>query len=104
MTIGSMRDTVTFQGTEDRKTYTDILSCRAYINGVSGSEWFIANAGYDAGLTVTITARYQPALMAINPNKTRVIDQNGNRYDLLSPADDKQGKHKEIIFRARRKV
>jgi hypothetical protein len=100
-----LRNTVTFQKTvDDGETYTDILTARAYINGVSGSEFFIANAGYEAALVVTITCRYQLALMAINPTDTRCVDEHGYIYDLISPADDKQGLHDEVIFRARRRM
>lgn len=98
-----MRDTVTFKRSADQgQTYTDILTCRAYINGVSGDEFFIANAGFAGGLTVTVTCRWQPGLMAINPTNSKIVDGRGNEYELLSPADDKQGKHVEVIFRARR--
>ena len=98
-----MRNRVTFQRTDDdRKSYTDVLSCRAYINGVSGDEFFIANGGDVGALTVTISCRYQSALMAIDPTVCRAADEKGNVYELLSPADDKMGKHTEIIFRARR--
>lgn len=103
MTVGSLRDTVTFCYTDDEGiTYKDHISCRAYINGVSGNEFFIANAGSVGSLVVTVTCRYQPALMAINPTVYKLRDQNGLEYELLSPADDKMGRHREVIFRARR--
>lgn len=104
MLTGQMRDTVTFQRTDNKKNYSDVYTCRAYINGVSGSEWFIANAGFDAGLTVTITVRYCAEVMSINPNVCRAVDGYGNVYELLSPGDDKQAQHREVIFRARRKA
>lgn len=98
-----MRDTVTFRKTADEKrTWTDVLSCRAYINGVHGAEFYMANAGFEAALTVTISCRYQAALMGIDPTKCRAVDQRGYIYELISPADDKQGRHTEVIFRARR--
>lgn len=100
-----MRDTVTFQkSVDDGRTYSDVLSCRAYINGVKGDEFFIANAGFAGGLTVTISCRYQAALMEINPTNTRAVDGKGNVYELISPADDRQGRHVEVIFRARRVI
>ena len=44
MNIGAMRDTVTFKWSDDDgATWSDVLTCRAYINGVNGSEFFIAN-------------------------------------------------------------
>lgn len=103
MNIGAMRDTVTFKWSDDDgATWSDVLTCRAYINGVNGSEFFIANAGYVGSLVVNVTCRYQPALMGINPTVCRMWDQNGQEYELLSPADDKEAKHQEVIFRARR--
>lgn len=103
MKQGLLRDKVTFQTTyDDRRTWTDLFSCRAYINGVSGNEFFIANAGYDAALVVTVTCRYQPPLMGINPTVCRLVDGKGYVYELLSPGDDKQSMHREVIFRARR--
>jgi head-tail adaptor len=103
MKQGLLRQRVTFQVThDDRATWTDMLTCRAYINGVSGNEFFIASTGYVGALTVTITCRYQPALMAVNPTVTQAVDGEGNLYELLSPADDVQSQHREVIFRARR--
>ena len=104
MNTGAMRDRVTFRKTTDGgRTYSsELLSCRAYINGVNGNEFFIANAGYEGALAVTISCRYQAALMDINPTVCRAYDQRGYEYELISPADDRQGKHKEVIFRARR--
>lgn len=105
MNANKLRSTVTFRSSGDEgETYTDLFTVRAYINGVSGNEFFIANAGYEAGLTVTITCRYQPCLMAINPTNTQCVDEHGYVYDLISPADDKQGMHDEVIFRARRRI
>ena len=98
-----MRDTVTFQKTDDEgKTWSNVLSCRAYINGVKGDEFFIANAGFAGQLVVTVSCRYQSALMGINPTVCRITDQRGYIYELLSPADDRQGLHRECIFRAAR--
>lgn len=105
MRVGAMRDTVTFKyASDDGQTWTDLFSCRAYINGVSGNEYFVANAGFEGSLVVTVSCRYQPALMEINPTVCEIEDQRGYRYELLSPADDKQAQHKEVIFRARRRM
>lgn len=96
-----MRNIITFQSTEDNVTYTDILTCHAYINGLYGSEFFLANAGFDSGLTVEIECRYCPELMIISTTH-RAVDGAGNIYEILSPADDIQNMHKTIKFRARR--
>lgn len=102
MKIGSMNSMVTFQHTEDNgQTWHDKLTVHAYINGVSGSEFFIANAGYDSSLTMTISCRYQPVLMKILPTEYRAVS-DGVIFELISPADDIKSAHREIKFRARR--
>lgn len=102
MNIGKMNSRITFQRTiDDGETWENILSCSAYINGLSGNEFFIANAGSDSALVVEISCRYQPALMEVIPTEHRAVEGK-HIYDLLSPADDKGAEHKEIIFRARR--
>lgn len=102
MTIGSMNALITFQRTTDGQTWEDVMSTYAYINGVSNNEFFIANAGYDAQLTVTVTCRYNPKLLHILPTDHRIVDNKGVVYELISPADDIMMQHKEIRFRARR--
>jgi len=96
-----MRNIVTFQKTENNVDYADYFTCHAYINGLSGQEFFIANAGFDNALTVNIECRYCPELMIIS-TQYRAVDESGNVYEILSPADDIQLKHKIIKFRAKR--
>ena len=96
-----MRNIVTFQKTENNVDYVDYFTCHAYINGLSGQEFFIANAGFDNTLTVNIECRYCPELMIISTT-FRIVDENGNIYEILSPADDIQLQHKTIKFRAKR--
>ena len=96
-----MRNIVTFQKTEDNINYVDYYRCHAYINGLSGNELFIANAGFDSELTVNIECRYCPELMIVS-TLFRIIDDNGVVYEIISPADDIQLRHKIIKFRARR--
>ncbi len=98
----SKRQFVFFQKTEDNLTWQDYFSCHAYINGLSGTEFFIANAGYDSALTVEIECRYCPELMNVIPSTYRIIDGIGTVYELISPADDIKELHKTIKFRGRR--
>ena len=86
---------------DDGESWKDFYDCRAYINGVNGSEFFVANAGFDASLAVNISCRWHPRLMQVIPTTYRAV-ADGVIYDLLSPADDKENAHKEVIFRARR--
>ncbi len=94
-----LKETVTFQR-YDGSEWADFLTCHAYINGVSGNEFFIANAGDTAALTVTITVRYQPDVMRITPMEYRAVC--GAVYELISPADDIGFMHREVKFRAKR--
>lgn len=96
-----MRNIITFQSTEDNVNYTDVYTCHAYINGLYGNEFFLANAGFDSALTVEIECRYCPELMIISTTH-RAVDDEGNIYEILSPADDIQHAHKTIKFRCRK--
>ncbi len=98
----SKRQFVIFQKTEDNLAWREYFSCHAYINGLSGTEFFIANAGYDSALTVEIECRYCPELMCVIPSTYRIIDEHGTIYELISPADDIQLSHKTIKFRGKR--
>lgn len=101
MNMSRMNSRLTFQKRNDNDEWEDYLSCYAYINGLSGNEFFVANAGYEAALTVTISCRFQFALMRVTPMQYRAVS-NGIVYELISPADDVGYKHCEVIFRARR--
>lgn len=98
---GQLNAEIIFQRSADGSVWEDFLTCRGYINGLSGNEFFIANAGYEAALTVTIQCRYQPALMRITPMQYRAVS-GGVVYELISPADDVGSRHSEIKFRAKR--
>ena len=97
-----MRQYITFQRTKDNLTWEDYYSCHAYINGLSGQEFFIANAGYDSSLAVNIECRYCPQLMAVIPSTFRIMDSSGTEYELISPADDIMMEHKTVKFRGKR--
>ena len=100
ITAGQLNAVICFQRSVN-DVWEDQLTCRGYINGLSGNEFFIANAGYEAALTVTIQCRYQPALMCITPMQYRAVS-GGVVYELISPADDVGSRHSEIKFRAKR--
>lgn len=101
----SMRQYITFLKTADNVGWQEYFSCHAYINGLSGTEFFLANAadaGYDSSLTVEIECRYCPELMKVIPSTYKIIDEHGTEYDIISPADDIQLMHKTIKFRGKR--
>ena len=102
MNTGSMKQLVTFQYSADAVNWENRFSRHVYINGLSGTEFFVANAGYDASLTVTISCRYDRELMQVVPTNYRVVSADGVIYELISPADDIQLRHREIKFRAKR--
>lgn len=98
---GQLNAKILFQRSKDGINWSNYVECRGYINGLSGKEFFIANAGYEAALTVTIQCRYQPALMRVTPMQFRAVSDNVI-YELISPADDVGYAHREIKFRAKR--
>lgn len=98
----SKRQFVTFQKTVDNVSWQNFFSCHAYINGLSGTEFFMANAGYDSSLTVEIECRYCPELMQVVPSTYRIVDEHKTVYELISPADDIQLMHKTVKFRGKR--
>lgn len=102
---GKYRNAITFQKNTDNPgdcgEWEDFVTVHGYINGVSGNEFFIANAGYEASLTVTIECRWQPALMKITPMMYRAVS-DGIVYELISPADDVGYRHETVKFRAKR--
>lgn len=102
---GKYRDVIVFQKNTDNpgaaKEWEDFITVHGYINGVKGDEFFVANAGYEASLTVTIECRFQPALMKITPMMYRAVS-SGIVYELISPADDVGYRHETVKFRAKR--
>lgn len=101
MNISRMNQRVTFQKINEADEWKDFISCYAYINGVNASDFFIANTGGEAALTVTVSCRYQPDLMKITPMQYRIAS-DGIIYELMSPGDDIMFRHEEVIFRAKR--
>lgn len=101
MNIARLKEKITFQRTEGQDKWEDYLTVHAYINGVSGTDYFLANAGGEASLTVTVDCRYQSALMRVVPMMYR-IKQGDIVYRLESPGDDIQMRHEIVRFRAKR--
>lgn len=98
---GILKRKILFQYSKNLIDWEDFYSCRAYINGLSGTEFFIANAGFDTSLTVTVICRYTKRLMEVIPTNFRIVDGD-TVYNLISPADDVGYRHEEIKFRAKR--
>lgn len=101
MTIADMKETITFERTDGNDEWEPFLTTHAYINAVSGNEFFIANAGNEGSLVVTVTCRFQLKLMRVTPMQYRI--RHGDIfYELISPGDDVKLKHRFVKFRARR--
>ena len=100
--IARFKEKITFERTEGGDVWEPYITVHAYINGVSGTDYFLANAGGEASLTVTVDCRYQLALMRVVPMQYR-IRQGDIIYDIQSPGDDIQMRHETVRFRARRR-
>lgn len=103
MDISRLKEVVTFQrrGNDEGDSWVDYITTRAYINGVSGKEFFIANEGHEGAMTYTVLCRYRPELMNVTPMQYR-IKHGSLYYDIISPGDDIQMKHEQVKFRVRR--
>lgn len=88
---------------EDTNSYAPFISVWAYVNGLRGDEFWAANSGGVAENIVNVTVRYDKRIMLLAPQTTRFL-LGGFVYELISPPDDVQFKHKEIKFKARRQV
>lgn len=107
MIVGRMNTRLTFQHTADNGyTWTDELTCFCYVNGVPKNEFYIANAGSTADIAVTISCRYQPELMEIDPMTWQAVETDNRKtvYELTHPPDDVENKQAEIIFRGRKRL
>ena len=102
MNIARLKEKITFERTEGGDVWETYITVHAYINGISGTDYFLANAGGEASLVVTVDCRYHKSLLCIVPMLYR-IRQGDIIYDLESPADDIQMQHEMIRFRARRR-
>jgi SPP1 family predicted phage head-tail adaptor len=88
MPLGSMRERITIQHktvTADEigqkvENWQDFLICRAYANGLSGSEYFEAMR-VNAENTVVFTIRYNRRLQNIDPINYRIL-WNRKTYNL----------------------
>lgn len=88
---------------EDVSSFVPFMSVWAYVNGLSGKEFWEVNAGGVAENIVNVTVRYNKDIIKLAPQTTRFI-LNGSIYDLISPPDDVQFLHRQIKFKARRQV
>lgn len=106
MEAGAYNSRIEFQvmtDPNDVNSYVSFMSVWAYVNGLRGDEFWAANSGGVAENIVNVTVRYDKRIMFLAPQTTQFV-LDGFVYELISPPDDVQFKHKEIKFKARRQV
>ena len=90
MRIGRMNQRITFQHRDvsvnengfSSEVWDDFYSCSAYVNSLSGSEYWAAHA-VQAETTKVFTIRYCQSVASIDPKNYRIIFQN-NVYDITN--------------------
>lgn len=106
MQAGAYNSRIELQVMEDPEnadSFVPFMSVWAYVNGLRGEEFWAALAGGVAESIVNVTVRYDPKIMDLAPQTTRFI-LDGLVFELVSPPDDVQFRHREIKFKARRTV
>jgi len=82
MEAGKLRHQITIQVMDTNEAWSDLVSCQAQVNGLSGSEYWAASAE-QAQNTVDFVVRYTTALASLLPQTTRILFR-GNHYDVKS--------------------
>ena len=79
------------------QAWQTFYACRAYVNGLSGSEYWVAQA-QQAENTVNFEIRYCQTAKDINPKQYRILF-NGDIYD-IQYIDNFQSKNESLKIRA----
>lgn len=66
------RTTATNENGFSSETWAEYYSCRSYVNGLSGSEYWAAHA-VQAETTKVFTVRYCREVAAVNPKDYRIV-------------------------------
>ena len=82
MEAGKLRHSITIQVMHESETWSDLVTCQAQVNGLSGNEYWAASAE-QAQNSVDFVIRYHSSLAALVSQTTRVLFR-GNRYDVKS--------------------
>jgi len=82
MEAGKLRHSITIQVMDESETWSDLVTCQAQVNGLSGNEYWAASAE-QAQNSVDFVVRYTAALAALVPQTTRILFR-GSRYDVQS--------------------
>lgn len=82
MEAGKLRHKIIIQIMNESENWTDLVTCFAQVNGLSGNEYWAASSE-QAQNTVDFTVRYSVDLSCLVPQYTRILFR-GNRYDVQS--------------------
>ena len=89
MEAGKLRHRIIIQTMNESENWTDLVSCFAQVNGLSGNEYWAASAE-QAQNTVDFVVRFSADLSSLVPQTTRIIFR-GNRYDVQNLRVDRTG-------------
>ncbi len=96
MEAGKLRHSITIQVMNTNETWSDLVTCQAQVNGLSGNEYWAASAE-QAQNSVDFVVRYTTTLAAIVPQTTRILFR-GDRYDVQS-IDNFMYQNRSLKFR-----
>lgn len=82
MEAGKLRHSITVQVMNADETWSELVTCQAQVNGLSGNEYWAASAEQAQNI-VDFVVRYTAALAALVPQTTRILFR-GSRYDVKS--------------------
>ena len=82
MEAGKLRHKITIQIMDTEEQWSDLLTCQAQVNGLSGNEYWAAS-WEQAQNTVDFVVRYTSTLASLVPQTTRILFRD-QRYDVKS--------------------
>jgi len=82
MEAGKLRHSITIQVMDANETWSDLVTCQAQVNGLSGNEYWAASAE-QAQNSVDFIIRFYSSLADLAPQTTRILFR-GRRYDVKS--------------------
>jgi len=97
MEAGKLRHIITIQVMDNNESWSDLFSCYAQVNGLSGNEYWAASAE-QAQSTVDFTVRFTSVLSGLVPQTTRIFFRE-NYYDVQS-IDNFMYQNRSLKFRA----
>ena len=96
MEAGKLRHKITIQVMDTEEAWSDLVTCNAQVNGLSGSEYWAASSE-QAQSTVDFIVRYTSSLADLVPQTTCILFR-GNRYDVQN-IDNFMYQNRSLKFR-----